>query len=42
VEGLGRRFAEEDLGGWLQALEHLSTVTQQLAKRLAKAFQEQL
>jgi ParB-like chromosome segregation protein Spo0J len=42
IEGLGRQFAEESIGGWRQALEHLSSVTQQLAGRLVKAFQEQL
>jgi ParB-like chromosome segregation protein Spo0J len=40
VEGLGQKFADEDVGRWLQALEQLSTVTRQLAERLQKAFQE--
>jgi ParB-like chromosome segregation protein Spo0J len=40
VEGLGHIYADEAVGGWLQALEQLSTVTRQLAERLQKAFQE--
>jgi ParB-like nuclease domain len=42
VEGLGQRFAEEDIGRWLQALERLSTVARQLAEHMKKAFQERL
>jgi hypothetical protein len=42
VESLGRTYADEAVGGWLQALEQLSTVTRQLAERLQKAFQDRL
>jgi hypothetical protein len=40
VESLGQRFADEDVGRWLQALEQLSSVTRQLAEHMKKAFHE--
>jgi ParB-like chromosome segregation protein Spo0J len=40
IEGLGRRFAEEDVGRWGQALERLGAITKQLAARLLQACRE--
>jgi hypothetical protein len=42
IEALGRTYADEAVGGWLRALEQLSTVARQLAERLQKAFQDRL
>jgi urease accessory protein UreF len=40
IEALGRRFAEEDVGRWEQALERLGAITKQLAARLLQACRE--
>jgi hypothetical protein len=40
VEGLGQRFAEEDIKRWEQALTRLGAITKQLAARLLQACRE--